>query len=261
MQNTYKTLEMRPLEDGVGLLAFNRPEAANALSAEMAGELRLALESPDLRSCRALVLTGNGRHFCAGADLKERRGMDEAQWQAQHHAFEGALAALMRCEFPVIAAVNGGAFGGGLELAMACDFLYAADTARFGLSEATLGIMPGLGGTQLLPRLIGYGRARELAYLGKPFSAAEAFRWGLANHVFSAETLLENALACAHTISANAPLAVRAIKKAMNEGRELPISEALQRELTYYATLLGSKDRAEGINAFNEKRKPAFTGE
>jgi enoyl-CoA hydratase len=261
MINAAATLLIHPTDPAIRLIAFNRPEAANALNMAMARELKQQVHSLAGTPCRAVVLTGEGRHFCAGADLKERKGMDESQWQEQHHAFEDALHAVLHCDIPVIAAVNGSAFGGGLELAMACDFIYAADTARFALSEATLGIMPGMGGTQMLPRLIGYARARELTYLGKPFSAAEACQWGLVNQVFPADTVVEQALACAKNISLNAPLAVKAIKKAMNEGRAMPIPAALECELVYYNTLLATKDRREGINAFNGKRKPVFTGE
>ncbi len=158
---------------------LNRPDAANALNAGMALELKDFFLS--YQKYRAIILTGEGKHFCAGADLKERKDMDEAAWHAQHHAFEAALFAILHCPVPVIAAVNGAAMGGGLELALACDFIYAAETARFALTEVTLGIMPGMGGTQSLPRRVGVARAKELIFTGKPFSAAEAYAWGMVN--------------------------------------------------------------------------------
>ena len=259
MENSYKTLIVKELEGGTAIVSFNRPDAANALNALMAAEIKAFFDylAP---SCRAVIVTGQGKHFCAGADLKERKNMDETQWQTQHHAFEGACAAIMACAIPVIAAVNGSAFGGGLELALACDFIYAADNATFGLTETTLGIMPGLGGTQTLPRAVGLKCAKELMFTGRAFTASEAFAWGMVNRVCAANALLDETMACVKTISANAPFSIKAIKKAADEGIDLPLSKALQCELKYYATLLNTQDRHEGINAFNEKRKPRFTG-
>src|SRR5687767_9494138 len=131
--NNYKTLVIRTIDGNITLAAFNRPESANALNTDMALEIKTFFSGLTNNACRVVILTGQGRHFCAGADLKERKGMNEAQWQAQHHAFEEALRAIMGCPLPVIAAVNGSAFGGGLELALACDFIYASENARFGL--------------------------------------------------------------------------------------------------------------------------------
>lgn len=261
MFNTHNTLSMKALEGEVALVQLNRPEAANALNTDLAMDLHHAFTELAESEFRAVVLAGAGRNFCAGADLKERRGMTEAQWQRQHDALEEAQRAVLHCPVPVIAAVHGAAYGGGLELALACDFIYAAQTARFALTETTLGIMPGMGGTQLLPRAIGAGLARELIYLGKAFSAAEAHHWGMVNQLLPEAELLDTAIACAVNIARNAPLAVRASKNAIREGLDAPLHEALQIELTYYNSLLASKDRQEGINAFNEKRKPAFTGE
>lgn len=246
----------------VGLIAFNRAEAANALNMQMALELKdylsnLTHENTDVR---ALLMTGEGRHFCAGADLKERQGMDEAGWQSQHEAFEAALHALMDCPVPVLAAVNGAAFGGGLELALACDFIYASESAKFCMSEVTLGIMPGLGGTQHLPRAVGASRARELIFTGQVFNAHEALAWGMVNRICAPARLMEETLETAGRIAAHAPLSVRAVKKAINEGRDLSLAEALHCELAHYNTLINTHDRQEGISAFNEKRKPRFTG-
>ncbi|NBO18264.1 MAG: enoyl-CoA hydratase [Proteobacteria bacterium] len=261
MLNTHETLILEALEGDIVVVRLNRPDAANALSTDMAMDIHHAFMQLGASGSRAVILTGMGRNFCAGADLKERRGMTETQWQRQHDALEEAHRAVLNCPVPVIAAVHGAAFGGGLELAMACDFIYAADSARFALTETTLGIMPGMGGTQLLPRSIGAARARELIYMGKAFSAAEAHQWGLVNRLLPEAGLLESAIACARTIAGNAPLAVRAAKAAISEGQPAPLHEALQIELTHYNSLLATKDRQEGINAFNEKRKPSFTGE
>lgn len=255
----FETLTLSTAYDHILVAAFNRPTAANALNQQMALELKDFFThcSP----YRVVLLTGIGKHFCAGADLKERQGMDEAQWHSQHDAFEGALQAILNCPLPVIAAVGGAAMGGGLELALACDFIYAADNALFACTEATLGIMPGLGGTQQLPRAIGQRRAKEFLFSGQHFTAEQAMQWGMVNRVFPPETLLVEAVACAQRIATNAPLSVKAIKRAINQGVSLPLTDALQCELQHYETLLASKDRHEGINAFNEKRKPVFTGE
>ncbi|MDE3060089.1 MAG: enoyl-CoA hydratase/isomerase family protein [Pseudomonadota bacterium] len=255
----YKHLSTRIIDNAIAIAAFNRPDAANALNAQMALEINDLFASLST-GIRAVILTGEGRHFCAGADLKERKGMDEAQWHRQHHAFEEALKAIMACEIPVIAAVNGAAMGGGLELALTCDFIYAAENARFALTETTLGIIPGMGGTQRLPRAVGMARAKELIFSGKSFTAAEALEWGMVNRICPPESLMGKALACAATIAANAPLAVKSAKKSINEGINLTIPQALQCELAHYAPLLPTADRREGIDAFNEKRKPRFTG-
>lgn len=258
---TYQTIAYDFPEKAIAIIRLNRPACANALNAQMALELKYVLAHLDMQAVRAVILTGQGRHFCAGADLKERKNMTEADWHNQHNALEGALQAVLHCPVPIIAAVGGAAFGGGLELAMACDFIYASVTARFALTEATLGIMPGLGGTQQLPRAIGMARARELTFTGKPFTAEEACAWGLVNSVFTAEALQQEALSTARCIAENSPLAVKSIKLAMKEGDSRPLAEALVQELKHYNVLLCSKDRHEGINAFNEKRKPKFSGE
>jgi len=246
------------LENGIAVVALNRPEAANALNMAMARELVSAFQ--EVESFRVILLTGNGKSFCSGADLKERKGMDESQWHTQHEAFEAARDVILNCQAPVIAAINGAAFGGGLELALACDFIYAANTARFALTETTLGIMPGMGGTQTLARAVGMRKAKELIFSGKPFSAEDALEWGMINRICPSETLMAEATATADLIAANAPLAVKAAKAAMNQGITLPLVDALACELQHYHSLLSTRDRHEGINAFNAKRKPVFVG-
>lgn len=241
-------------------VTLNRPEAANAINTPLALELKdFFAELP--AGCRSVILTGGGKHFSAGADLKSRNGMDKAAWLAQHKAFREALSALLSCPVPVIAAVNGAAFGGGLELALACDFIYASEEAKFALTEATLGIMPGMGGTQTLPRAVGSRRAKECLFTGQVFSAGEAYGWGMVNKLCAAASLMPEAFACAKKIGEGAPLAVKAIKKSVNQGIALPLEEALACELSHYNTLLETKDRHEGISAWGEKRKPVFKGE
>ena len=246
--------------EAVLLLTLNRPEAANALTSDLAKQLTDKLKSLS-RHIRCIILAGSGKHFCAGADLKERNGMDEAAWKAQHALFRGARDALLAADVPVIAAVHGAAMGGGFELALACDFIYAAESARFGLTEATLGIMPGMGGTQLLARALPLPRARELLLTGQPLSAHEAYEWGMVNRLCAPETLHKEVLETAITIAANAPLSIAAIRSALRDGLEMPINQALEVELRHYNRLLSTADRYEGMAAWNEKRKPVFKGE
>lgn len=254
------TVKFTIKENGVAIITLSRPQSANALNSQMALEIKdifYALPA----NIRVVILTGEGnKAFCAGADLKERNGMTTESWQIQHQQFRHALQSIMECQLPVIAAVNGAAYGGGLELALGCDFIYAAKTVNFALPEVTLGIMPGMGGTQNLPRAIGMRRAKELLFTGKAFSAADAYEWGLINKVCEPESLMDEVLNCAQNIAANAPLSMCAIKLATNHGIHLSIAEALSIESSHYKNLLTTADRFEGITAFNEKRKPVFTG-
>lgn len=246
--------------DAIATVTLSRPLAANAFNSQMALELQ-HIFSTLANNIRVAILTGEGeKAFCAGADLKERLGMDTQSWQTQHQLFRKSLRSIMECPVPVIAAVNGAAYGGGLELALGCDFIYASATARFAFPEVTLGIMPGMGGTQNLPRAIGQRRARELLLTGKAFSAQEAYGWGLANKLCSPQSLMDEAFSCARAIASAAPLSVNAIKLATSKTSHLPIDEALLSESAYYKHLLSTDDRREGIAAFNEKRKPVFSG-
>ncbi|MGH7089482.1 MAG: enoyl-CoA hydratase-related protein [Stellaceae bacterium] len=259
----YETLLAEMVQPQVLRATLNRPAAANALNTRMADELLqlwsgLAAHPGEVR---AVVLTGAGeRAFCAGADLKERRGMSDADWQAQHILFERQYWALLDVSVPVIAAVNGHAYAGGLEMMLACDFAYAAAEARFALTEVTLGIMPGAGGTQFLPRAIGERRAKEIILTGRPFGADDALRWGLVNRVLPREAVLDAAVATAASIAENAPLSVRQAKKAIHAGLDLDLRSGLLFEIEAYNRLVPTEDRREGILAFNEKRKPRFTG-
>jgi enoyl-CoA hydratase len=259
----YETLAADMVQPGLLRVMLNRPQAANALNTQMARDL-LALWSEvaaEPGEVRCVVLTGAGeRAFCAGADLKERHGMSDADWQAQHVIFERQYWALLDVPVPVIAAVNGHAYAGGLEMMLACDFAYAVPAARFALTEVTLGIMPGAGGTQLLPRAVGERRAKELILTGRPFAAESARDWGLVNRLVEREALMDEALATAAAIADNAPLAVRQAKKAIHAGLQLDLRSGLLFEIEAYNRLVPSADRREGIRAFNEKRKPRFTG-
>ncbi|HXQ53752.1 MAG TPA: enoyl-CoA hydratase-related protein [Stellaceae bacterium] len=259
----YETLAAETVQPGVMRVALNRPQAANALNTQMARDL-VALWSAladDPGDVRCIVLTGTGeRAFCAGADLKERHGMSDADWQAQHVVFERQYQALLEVPVPVIAAVNGHAYAGGLEMMLACDFAYAVPAARFALTEVTLGIMPGAGGTQLLPRAVGERRAKEIILTGRPFGAEEARDWGLVNRLVEREALMDAALAAAAQIADNAPLAVRQAKKAIHAGLQLDLKSGLLFEIEAYNRLVPTEDRREGIRAFNEKRKPRFAG-
>ena len=218
----------------------------------------LAQDADDLR---CVVLTGAGdKAFCAGGDLKERRGMGDGAWAAQHLVFERAARALLGCPLPVIGAVNGAAYGGGCEMAAACDFLYAAPHARFALTEVTLGVIPGMGGTQTLARAMGAARAKELILTGCPFGVNEAVAWGLVNHIAAPGALMADALATAQRIASNAPVAVRQAKRAIETGRDMALPLGLQFEIEAYHRTIPTQDRREGVLAFNEKRTPRFMG-
>ena len=260
---TYETLLTEMVRPHLLLLTLNRPEVGNAMNTQMGVDLlhlwnSLIVEPGDVR---CVVMTGaGGKIFCAGGDLKQRRGMTDAQWQAQHLMFERGRDALLECPIPIIAAVNGHAFGGGCEKVLACDFAYAASTARFGLPEVTLGIMPGAGGTQFLPRVAGERRAKEVILTGKPFTAQEAFAWNVVNKVCEPDTLMDEVFATAEAICANAPMSIRQAKKAMHHGLQMDIRNGLMFEIESYDRLAKSEDRREGVLAFNEKRKPDWQG-
>jgi enoyl-CoA hydratase/carnithine racemase len=257
-----ETIKLTEPAPGVAVVAFNRPEVANALSTLMGEELLLAwTELAGRDDLRCVVLTGEGRHFQAGADLKERNGMTDEAWAAQHKVFEAMVRAQLSVPAPIIAAVNGAAMGGGCEMTLACDFAYASETARFGLPEVGLGIMPGLGGTQLLRRCAGERRAIELLTTGRPFTAAQALEYGVVNSVTAPEALMETVLAVAAEISAKAPLSVRALKHVVHEGHSLDLAAAMEMELSAYNRLFKTADRREGVASFNEKRTPAFKGD
>ena len=263
LRERYETLLVGRPHPEVLLVTMNRPEVLNAMNTQMgldmAGLFDALAAEPD--ACRAVVLTGAGtRAFCAGGDLKQRRGMTDAQWQAQHRVFERKVRAMIDCPVPLIAAVNGAAYGGGCEMALCCDFIYAASTARFALPEVTLGIMPGAGGTQNLPRAVGERRAKELLLSGRPWSAQEAERWGMANRVCEPQALVAEAVETAAAMAGNAPISVRQAKRSIRHGMGMSLADGLLFEIEAYNRTVPTEDRREGVLAFNEKRKPAFKG-
>jgi enoyl-CoA hydratase/carnithine racemase len=214
------------------------------------------------RALRVVVLTGQGdKAFCAGADLKERARMGDGDVAAFHRALRAALAALEALPQPVVAALNGAALGGGLELALACDLRVAAEGVEVGLPEVGLGIIPGGGGTARLPRLVGLGRAKELVLTGRRVGMAEAVAMGLVTQAVPAAGLQAAALALAGRLARNAPISLRQAKRALDEGFDLPLEQALDLENRLYQPCLPTKDRQEALRAFAEKRPPVFTGE
>jgi enoyl-CoA hydratase/carnithine racemase len=260
---SFETLHIEPHDEHIQIVRLSRPTAANALNTQMGQDLVRCFEdlALDPGAIRCVVLTGAGdKAFCAGADLKQRQGMTDEAWMRQHVVFERMTRALLDCPIPVIGAVNAAAYGAGCEIASCCDFLYAGETARFALTEVTLGIMPGSGGTQTLPRAMGERRAKELILTGRPFSAAEAERWGLVNAVFSQAELLPKAIETAEAIARNAPLSARQAKQSIHRGLQLSLRDGLAFEIEAYNRLIPTEDRREGIQAFNEKRRPHFKG-
>lgn len=264
MRADFETMKIEEPSPGLLVVTLDRPEVRNALNTKMGRELRelflpLRFTPGDIR---CIVITGTGdKAFCAGGDLKERRGMTDRDWRLQHAIFEEGYYAVMECAVPVIAAVNGAAFGGGCELALACDFIYAARGARFALTEVSLGIMPGGGGTQNLPRAVGGRRAKELIFTARPFTAEEALQWGMVNEVCEAAALRDRVLETARRIADNAPISLRQAKKSIHYGIQVDLRTALTMEVECYERMITTEDRREGILAFNEKRKPRFKGE
>lgn len=248
--------------ENIGIVRIDRPEAMNALNEEVLAELSSALEEaaadPEIK---AIIITGEGKAFVAGADIARMQGLNEQTGRDFGRMGQQVFRRIETMDKAVIAAVNGFALGGGCELAMACDIRIAAERAKFGQPEVSLGITPGYSGTQRLPRLVGKGRAMELILTGNIITAEAAASMGLVNQVVPQENLLEAALAMARKIAGNAPLAVSYSKKAIREGMETAdMDEAILMEAELFAKCFASSDQKEGMAAFLEKRKPEFTG-
>jgi len=246
--------------DGVTLIRLNRPQALNALNSQLLDEVGLALdaaEADDTVGC--VVLTGSEKAFAAGADIKEMTDKDFAQmYRMDYFAKYGRRIELFRK--PIIAAVAGYALGGGCELAMLCDFIIAADTAKFGQPEINLGVAPGLGGTQRLTRLVGKSKAMDMILTARQMDAAEAERSGLVSRVVPADKLIEEALSAAKRIARQAPIAVMMNKEMVNAALETTLATGLMVERRLFHSLFAFEDQKEGMAAFVEKRKPEFKG-
>jgi enoyl-CoA hydratase len=242
----------------VGLITLNRPKALNALNAELLRELTEALEAWDRDDAiRCIVLTGSDRAFAAGADIKEMAPQSYMDMFKSNFFAEAndRIAALRK---PMLAAVAGWALGGGCELAMLCDFIIAADTAKFGQPEINLGVMPGIGGTQRLTRFVGKSKAMEMCLTGRNMDAAEAERAGLVSRVVPAAELMAEAMKAAHKIAAQSLPIVMMTKETVNRAYETTLSEGVRFERRVFHAMFATDDQKEGMAAFSEKRKPAF---
>jgi len=250
-------------KDGILILTINRPDRMNALdrrTLKQGAELidRIHYE----KKVRVVIITGAGeKSFCAGADLKERATMNNMEVRNYILRIKNTLSNLENLNKPVIAAINGVALGGGLEFALSCDIRIASPNAKLGLTETSLGIIPGAGGTQRLPRLIGRGRAKEMIFTAQIIDAETALKYGLITHIAPVGKLMETAIEIAKKIQANGPLAVEQAKIAVNRGMETDIDSGLRIESDAYEKLIPTKDRIEALAAFREKRKPEFRGE
>lgn len=255
-------LVLRERDAGIVLLTLNRPEKLNALNLALIRALSDTLAELDTDpTVHVVILTGAGdKAFVAGADIEAMSTMTPAAAKAFADLGHATGERMERAHFPVIGAINGFALGGGCELALACDFIYASERAKFGQPEVNLGVIPGFGGTQRLPRRIGAARARELCFTGDMVSAAEALRIGLVNAVVPGPELLPKVREVARKIEQKGPLAIAQCKRVLLRGQDIPLSVANELEAQAFATLFGSEDQREGMAAFLEKRPASFTG-
>ena len=246
--------------EGIVQIRLNRPDRLNALGVDMVDALERAIADAVAQRARVLLIRGSGRAFCAGADLKERRTMDEAARMKHNRAINAAVDALDAAPMPTIAVINGLAMGGGCEIALACDLRYAAEDAQIGLTEARIGAIPGAGGTQRMPRVIGASRALELMLTGEPVSAKRAEEIGLVNAAVPADKLDAHVERIAGLIASRSPHGEQTIKRLVHRGIEVTLAEGLVLERAALQQILTSVDYAEGLAAFAEKRQPRFTG-
>jgi len=255
----YETISVS-LEEGIAILKINRPRVLNALNRATLLEIQRALKELEKDpEVRVLIITGEGeKAFVAGADISEMAPMNPKEALEFSKLGHETLSLIEEFPSPVIAAVNGYALGGGLELVLACDIILASENARLGLPEVTLGICPGFGGTQRLPRLIGKARAKELIFTGEMIDAKKAYEFGIVNKVVPQDKLLDEAKEIARKIAKNGPLAVRAAKRLVEKGLETSLRSGEAMEIEAWANLFATEDQKEGMKAFLEKRKPEF---
>jgi len=257
---SYETLIVESPEPGVSLIRLNRPQALNALNSQLLSELSQALDAAEADAgVRCLVLTGSDRAFAAGADIKEMSDKSYAQMFVTDF-FGPAARRIEGCRKPIIAAVAGYALGGGCELAMLCDFIIAAETAKFGQPEINLGVMPGIGGTQRLPRAVGKAKAMDMVLTARMMDAGEAERCGLVSRVVPAAELISTAMEAAKKIAALSPNSVMIAKELVNAAYETPLSQGVKMERRLFHSLFAFDDQKEGMAAFVEKRPAKFTG-
>ncbi|MFM6927248.1 MAG: enoyl-CoA hydratase/isomerase family protein [Bdellovibrio sp.] len=262
---SYKTINLEQKANGVWLLTINRPESLNALNSTVLNEMGEALRQigeMHYLDARALIITGAGeKAFVAGADIKEINSLDAEQAMVFAQRGQSIFHELTLLKIPVIAAVNGFALGGGCELALGCDFIYASENAKFGLPEVSLGLIPGFGGTVRMARAIGQRKARELTYTGNMITATEALSYGLVNKVVPQAELMATVMKTVEAILVKAPIAVGASKRSINLGWDMDVEEAQRNEARIFAELFNTEDVKEGTGAFIEKRKAEFKGQ
>ena len=247
------------IEDGIGKITLNRPKVLNAINRKMVSEILFAMESMDNNEeVRVIVLTGTGRAFAAGADIDEMANASAMDLELMNQFTDWDRLAWIKK--PVIGAVQGFALGGGFELALCCDILFASHNAEFGFPEINLGVMPGAGGTQRLTKLMGKTKAMEWLFTGERMSAKEALHYGVINRVISEELLIDETMKYAKKISKQAPLSLRLIKESVLKAVDYPLYEGMQHERKNFYLLFSSEDQKEGMKAFQERRRPNFKG-
>ncbi|WP_026582340.1 enoyl-CoA hydratase-related protein [Bacillus sp. J33] len=246
-------------QEKLGLIALNRPSVLNAINRPMVSEILEAMEGFEAdSSIRAIVISGRGRAFAAGADIDEMADDNTIDFELRNQFKDWDRLAMIKK--PIIGAVQGFALGGGFELALCCDLLYAADDAEFGFPEVNLGVMPGAGGTQRLTKLVGKTKAMEWLFTGKRITAREALQHGIVNSLISKELLMEETIKAAELIANQAPISIRLIKEAVLKAVDSPLNEGMEFERKNFYLLFSTEDQKEGMQAFIEKRKPQFKG-
>jgi len=256
-------MKFEKVEKHIALITLNRPKAANSLSKALLQELDNIIDQVNQdKSIYCTIITGAGdKVFSAGADLKERKGMNDEEVISAVRYIGQTIDRIEKMDMPVIAMINGAAYGGGLELALACDFRLSANDVKLGLTEASLAIIPGAGGTQRLPRIIGESQAKRLIFTAQPIDASEALNIGIVEQITDKDALYDVSINLAKEITQNGPIALKQAKRAINQGLQTDITNALEIEHACYKETIPTKDRIEGLTAFKEKRKPIYHGE